>query len=146
VSRIVSRTTESAILSFMAFGPSARADPPAAAAQPEHVTLTVAVLRASALSGHGTNKGAASTCLADARPGTRFAVTVRPGTTASGSLEMANGYTFTADILAWGAMTAAADGVEGTGARVPFRRSGWTRSRRALGKRASLGHDASRAP
>jgi hypothetical protein len=32
---------------------------------------------------------------------------------------MANGYTFTADILAWGAMTAAADGVEGTGARGP---------------------------
>ena len=34
-------------------------------------------------------------------------------------LDGVNGYTFTADILAWGAMTAAADGVEGTGALGP---------------------------
>jgi cytochrome P450/NADPH-cytochrome P450 reductase len=44
----------------------------------EHCTLTVAVLNAPALSGHGTYHGVASTYLAQARPGTKVAVTVRP--------------------------------------------------------------------
>ncbi|MFC4943703.1 bifunctional cytochrome P450/NADPH--P450 reductase [Pseudonocardia sp. GCM10023141] len=44
----------------------------------DHVTLTVAVLNAPALSGSGTYEGTASTYLAGARPGTKVAVTVRP--------------------------------------------------------------------
>ena len=44
----------------------------------DHVTLTVAVLRAPAWSGNGTYEGAASTYLAHARPGTKVAATVRP--------------------------------------------------------------------
>jgi cytochrome P450/NADPH-cytochrome P450 reductase len=44
---------------------------------PDHVTLTVAVLEAPALSGDGVYEGAASTYLAQARPGTKIAVTVR---------------------------------------------------------------------
>jgi cytochrome P450 / NADPH-cytochrome P450 reductase len=48
----------------------------------DHVTLTIAVLRAPALSGTGTYEGAASTYLAQARPGTRVAVTVRPSNVA----------------------------------------------------------------
>lgn len=43
-----------------------------------HATVTVAVLSAPALSGHGEYQGAASTYLAGARPGTKVAVTVRP--------------------------------------------------------------------
>ena len=45
---------------------------------PDHATLTVAVVHAPALSGRGTYRGAASTYLAHARPGTKVAVTVRP--------------------------------------------------------------------
>ncbi|GAA0943035.1 bifunctional cytochrome P450/NADPH--P450 reductase [Actinocorallia libanotica] len=45
---------------------------------PDHATLTVAVVRAPALSGAGLYEGAASTYLAQARPGTKVAVTVRP--------------------------------------------------------------------
>jgi cytochrome P450/NADPH-cytochrome P450 reductase len=45
---------------------------------PDHVTLTLAVVKAPALSGNGVFEGAASTYLAQARPGTRVAVTVRP--------------------------------------------------------------------
>ena len=49
---------------------------------PDHVTLTVAVLNAPALSGSGTYEGAASTYLAHTRPGARVAVTVRPSNVA----------------------------------------------------------------
>jgi cytochrome P450/NADPH-cytochrome P450 reductase len=49
---------------------------------PDHVSLTVAVLRAPARSGSGTYEGAASTYLAHARPGTPVAVTVRPSNVA----------------------------------------------------------------
>jgi short subunit dehydrogenase-like uncharacterized protein len=38
---------------------------------------------------------------------------------ASVTLEGVNGYTFTGEILAWGAMTAAAGGLEGAGALGP---------------------------
>ncbi|WP_366521101.1 hypothetical protein [Lapillicoccus sp.] len=48
----------------------------------DHVTLTVSVLTAPALSGSGTYEGAASTYLARARPGTKVAVTVRPSNVA----------------------------------------------------------------
>jgi cytochrome P450 / NADPH-cytochrome P450 reductase len=48
----------------------------------DHVTLTVAVLRAPALGGNGIHEGAASTYLAHARPGTRIAVNVRPSNVA----------------------------------------------------------------
>lgn len=48
----------------------------------DHVTLTVSVLTAPALSGSGTYEGAASTYLAHARPGTKVAVTVRPSNVA----------------------------------------------------------------
>lgn len=48
----------------------------------DHVTLTVAVLSAPALSGSGIYEGAASTYLAGARPGTKVAVTVRPSNVA----------------------------------------------------------------
>ncbi|TVT39764.1 cytochrome P450, partial [Amycolatopsis rhizosphaerae] len=48
----------------------------------DHVTLTIAVLSAPALSGNGTYEGVASTYLASARPGTRIAVSVRPSQTA----------------------------------------------------------------
>jgi cytochrome P450/NADPH-cytochrome P450 reductase len=48
----------------------------------DHVTLTIAVLRAPALSGTGVYEGAASTYLAHARPGTKVAVTVRPSNVA----------------------------------------------------------------
>jgi len=44
----------------------------------EHCTLTLAVLEAPALSGQGQYYGVASTYLAQARPGTKVAVTVRP--------------------------------------------------------------------
>jgi len=44
----------------------------------DHCTLTVAVVQAPALSGQGTYRGAASTYLAETRPGARIAVTVRP--------------------------------------------------------------------
>ena len=49
---------------------------------PDHVTLTVAVLAAPALSGSGIYEGAASTYLAHTRPGTRVAVDVRPSNVA----------------------------------------------------------------
>ncbi len=49
---------------------------------PDHVTLTVAVLSAPALSGSGLYEGAASTYLARSRPGSRVAVTVRPSNVA----------------------------------------------------------------
>lgn len=49
---------------------------------PDHVTLTFAVIQAPAWSGRGVFEGAASTYLAQARPGTRVAVTVRPSNTA----------------------------------------------------------------
>ncbi len=45
---------------------------------PDHATLTVAVLQAPALSGRGTYEGAASAYLAQVRPGTKIAVSVRP--------------------------------------------------------------------
>ncbi|MFI6599287.1 bifunctional cytochrome P450/NADPH--P450 reductase [Nonomuraea sp. NPDC050536] len=48
----------------------------------DHVTLTVAVLSAPALSGSGMYEGAASTYLASARPGAKVAVTVRPSNVA----------------------------------------------------------------
>ncbi|GAA5134781.1 bifunctional cytochrome P450/NADPH--P450 reductase [Pseudonocardia adelaidensis] len=48
----------------------------------DHVTLTIAVLTAPALSGIGVYEGAASTYLAGARPGTKVAVSVRPSQTA----------------------------------------------------------------
>ena len=44
----------------------------------DHCTLTVAVVNAPALSGHGTFHGVTSTYLAQARLGTRVAVAVRP--------------------------------------------------------------------
>lgn len=43
----------------------------------DHCTLTLAVLNAPALSGQGTYQGVASNYLAQARPGTRIAVTTR---------------------------------------------------------------------
>jgi cytochrome P450 / NADPH-cytochrome P450 reductase len=49
---------------------------------PDHVTLTVAVLEAPALSGRGIYHGAASTFLAQVRPGTRIPVTIRPSNVA----------------------------------------------------------------
>jgi cytochrome P450/NADPH-cytochrome P450 reductase len=49
---------------------------------PDHVTVTVAVLEAPALSGVGRYQGAASTYLAGARAGTKVAVTVRPSNVA----------------------------------------------------------------
>jgi hypothetical protein len=48
----------------------------------DHVTLTIAVLRAPALSETGVYEGTASTYLAQARPGTKVAVTVRPSNVA----------------------------------------------------------------
>jgi cytochrome P450/NADPH-cytochrome P450 reductase len=42
-----------------------------------HCTLTIAVVDAPALSGHGRYRGAASTYLSNARPGTKVAVTTR---------------------------------------------------------------------
>ena len=45
-------------------------------------------------------------------------------------LDGVNGYTFTADILAWGAMTAAAEGVQGTGALGPVSAFGLDRLER----------------
>lgn len=45
---------------------------------PDHATLTIAVVRGPALSGSGVYEGAASTYLAQSRPGTKIAVTVRP--------------------------------------------------------------------
>jgi cytochrome P450/NADPH-cytochrome P450 reductase len=45
---------------------------------PDHCTLTVAVLQAPALSGQGAHQGVASTYLAQARPGSKVAVSVRP--------------------------------------------------------------------
>jgi len=44
----------------------------------DHCTLTVAVVKAPALSGQGMYQGVASTYLAQARPGTKVAMTVRP--------------------------------------------------------------------
>lgn len=44
----------------------------------DHCTLTIAVVDAPALSGQGRYRGAASTYLANARPGTKVAVTTRP--------------------------------------------------------------------
>jgi cytochrome P450/NADPH-cytochrome P450 reductase len=49
---------------------------------PDHVTLTLSVVRGPALSGEGLYEGAASTYLAQARPGTKVAVTVRPSNVA----------------------------------------------------------------
>ncbi|MFE4834826.1 bifunctional cytochrome P450/NADPH--P450 reductase [Arthrobacter sp. NPDC056691] len=49
---------------------------------PDHATLTFAVIQAPAWSGRGTFEGAASTYLAQARPGSRIAVTVRPSNAA----------------------------------------------------------------
>jgi cytochrome P450/NADPH-cytochrome P450 reductase len=49
---------------------------------PDHATLTFAVIQAPAWSGRGTFEGAASTYLAQARPGSRVAVTVRPSNAA----------------------------------------------------------------
>ena len=49
---------------------------------PDHVTVTVAVVRSPALSGSGTYEGTASTYLAGARPGTKVAVSVRPSNVA----------------------------------------------------------------
>lgn len=49
---------------------------------PDHATLTFAVVRAPAWSGRGIFEGAASTYLAQARPGSRIAVTVRPSNAA----------------------------------------------------------------
>lgn len=49
---------------------------------PDHATLTFAVVQAPAWSGRGTFEGAASTYLAQARPGSRVAVTVRPSNAA----------------------------------------------------------------
>lgn len=49
---------------------------------PDHCTLTIAVVDAPALSGHGRYRGAASTYLANARPGTKVAVTTRPSNVA----------------------------------------------------------------
>jgi cytochrome P450/NADPH-cytochrome P450 reductase len=44
----------------------------------DHVTLTIAVLTAPALSGNGIYEGAASTYLSHARPGSKVAASVRP--------------------------------------------------------------------
>jgi cytochrome P450/NADPH-cytochrome P450 reductase len=49
---------------------------------PDHVTLTLSVVRGPALSGDGVYEGAASTYLARARPGSKVAVTVRPSNVA----------------------------------------------------------------
>ena len=49
---------------------------------PDHATLTFAVIQAPAWSGRGTFEGASSTYLAQARPGSRIAVTVRPSNAA----------------------------------------------------------------
>lgn len=49
---------------------------------PDHATLTFSVIQAPAWSGRGVFEGAASTYLAQARPGSRVAVTVRPSNTA----------------------------------------------------------------
>ncbi len=49
---------------------------------PDHATLTFAVVQAPAWSGRGIFEGAASTYLAQARPGSRIAVTVRPSNAA----------------------------------------------------------------
>ncbi|MDQ0620050.1 bifunctional cytochrome P450/NADPH--P450 reductase [Arthrobacter globiformis] len=49
---------------------------------PDHATLTFAVVQAPAWSGRGTFEGAASTYLAQARPGSRVAVQVRPSNAA----------------------------------------------------------------
>lgn len=49
---------------------------------PEHATLTVAVLNEPARSGAGTYEGAASNHLAQALPGSKVAVTVRPSNVA----------------------------------------------------------------
>ncbi|CAI3796964.1 bifunctional cytochrome P450/NADPH--P450 reductase [Pseudarthrobacter sp. MM222] len=49
---------------------------------PDHATLTFSVIRAPAWSGRGVFEGAASTYLAQARPGSRVAVTVRPSNAA----------------------------------------------------------------
>jgi cytochrome P450/NADPH-cytochrome P450 reductase len=48
----------------------------------DHCTLTIAVVDAPALSGQGRYQGAASTYLAQARPGARIAVTVKPSNVA----------------------------------------------------------------
>lgn len=50
--------------------------------RPDQATVSVAVLREPALSGQGTFEGSASTHLAAAVPGSRVAVTVRPGPSA----------------------------------------------------------------
>jgi cytochrome P450 / NADPH-cytochrome P450 reductase len=49
---------------------------------PDHATLTFSVVQAPAWSGRGVFEGAASTYLAQARPGSRVAVTVRPSNAA----------------------------------------------------------------
>ena len=49
---------------------------------PKHAALTVAVLRTPATSGEGVHEGVASTYLAEARPGSRVAVEVRPSNVA----------------------------------------------------------------
>jgi cytochrome P450/NADPH-cytochrome P450 reductase len=49
---------------------------------PDHATLTFAVVQAPAWSGRGVFEGASSTFLAQARPGSRIAVTVRPSNAA----------------------------------------------------------------
>ena len=49
---------------------------------PDHATLTFAVIQAPAWSGRGIFEGASSTFLAQARPGSRIAVTVRPSNAA----------------------------------------------------------------
>ena len=49
---------------------------------PDHATLTFAVIQAPAWSGRGVFEGASSTYLAQARPGSRVAVTVRPSNAA----------------------------------------------------------------
>ena len=49
---------------------------------PKHAALTVAVLRTPATTGQGTYEGVASTYLANARPGSRVAVEVRPSNVA----------------------------------------------------------------
>ncbi|WP_211878993.1 bifunctional cytochrome P450/NADPH--P450 reductase [Pseudarthrobacter albicanus] len=49
---------------------------------PDHATLTFAVIQEPAWSGRGIFEGASSTYLAQARPGSRIAVTVRPSNAA----------------------------------------------------------------
>jgi len=49
---------------------------------PDHCTLTLAVVDAPALSGQGHYYGVASTYMAQARPGTKVAMTVRPSNVA----------------------------------------------------------------